>query len=48
MLRDAWKLVDFDDLRAGVRFEPAEIEDTIGRCFGRMSGEPRMNTSPVP
>ena len=36
MLRDAreWKPVDFDDLRVGMRFEPAEIENTAKRGFG--------------
>ena len=36
MLRDAreWKPVDFDDLRVGMRFERAEVEDTAGRGFG--------------
>ena len=36
MLRDAreWKPVDFDDLRVGMRFERAEIEDAAGRGFG--------------
>lgn len=35
MLRDAreWVPVDFDDLRVGMRFEPAEIEDTAKRGF---------------
>ena len=36
MLRDAreWMPVDFDDLHVGMRFEPAEIEDTAKRGFG--------------
>jgi len=36
MLRDArgWEPVDFDDLRVGMRFEPAEAEDTARRGFG--------------
>ena len=43
MLRDAreWKPVDFDDLRTGMRFERAEIEDTAARGFGPITGEPR-------
>ena len=41
MLRDAreWKPVDFDDLRVGMRFERAEVEDTARRGFGRMTGQ---------
>ena len=36
MLRDAreWKPIDFDDLRVGMRFEPAETEDTARPGFG--------------
>jgi hypothetical protein len=36
MLRDAreWRPVDFDDLRVGMRFERAGIEDPAGRGFG--------------
>jgi hypothetical protein len=36
MLQDAreWKPVDFDDLRVGMRFERAEIEDPARRGFG--------------
>jgi len=36
MLRDAreWKPVDFDDLRVGMRFDRAEVEDTAKRGFG--------------
>lgn len=36
MLREAreWEPVDFDDLRLGMRFERAEIEDTARRGFG--------------
>ena len=36
MLRDAreWRPVDFDDLRVGMRFDRAEIEDTARRGFG--------------
>jgi len=36
MLRDSreWEPVDFDDLRVGMRFERAEIEDTARRGFG--------------
>jgi hypothetical protein len=36
MLRDAreWEPVDFDDLRVGMRFERAEIEDIARRGFG--------------
>ena len=43
MLRDAreWKPVDFEDLRVGMQFERAEVEDIAGRGFGRMTGEPR-------
>jgi hypothetical protein len=43
MLRDAreWQPVDFDDLRVGMRFERAEIEDTNGRGFGPIADEPR-------
>jgi hypothetical protein len=42
MLRDAreWKPVDFDDLRVGMRFERAEIEETAGRGFGRIADGP--------
>ena len=41
MLQDAreWKPVDFDDLRVGMRFERAEVEDTARRGFGRMTGQ---------
>jgi hypothetical protein len=41
MLRDAreWEPVDFDDLRVGMRFERAEIEDTARRGFGRGQAE---------
>ena len=43
MLRDAreWTPVDFDDLRVGMRFERAAIENTAGRGFGSIAGEPR-------
>jgi len=36
MLREAreWMPVDFDDLRVGMRFEPAEIGDAAKRGFG--------------
>ena len=36
MLRDAreWKPVDFDDLRVGMRFDRAEVENTAKRGFG--------------
>ena len=36
MLQDAraWRPVDFDDLRVGMRFEQAEIEDPARRGFG--------------
>ena len=36
MLRDAreWRPVEFDDLRVGMRFERATVEDPAGRGFG--------------
>jgi hypothetical protein len=41
MLRDAreWKPVDLDDLRVGMRFDRAEVEETAKRGFGWMTGE---------
>jgi hypothetical protein len=43
MLRDAreWEPVNFDDLRVGMRFERADIEDAPKRGFGQMTREPR-------